>query len=126
MGWDVGSTGLRIVLGAEVPGLVATEVRHDVDGFLHDHGLRRTDISWWVAHPGGPKVLHSLEAALEVDRDALGLTWDSLSRVGNLSSASVLHVLADTLRGRPSEPGGLGVMLAMGPGFCLDMVLMQA
>jgi alkylresorcinol/alkylpyrone synthase len=126
MGWDVGATGLRIVLGVEVPDLVRANVRGDVDRFLADHGLSRSDIGWWVAHPGGPKVLEAMEEALEVEREALGVTWRSLDRIGNLSSASVLHVLADTLGERPPEPGSHGVMLAMGPGFCLELVLLQA
>ncbi|MTB71567.1 type III polyketide synthase [Arsenicicoccus cauae] len=126
MGWDVGATGLRIVLGVEVPELVRSHVRDDVDGFLALHDLTRDDIEWWVAHPGGPKVLEAMQDALEVPRDALGVTWDSLAAIGNLSSASVLHVLADTLRTRPPRPGSLGMLLAMGPGFCLEMVLLRA
>jgi alkylresorcinol/alkylpyrone synthase len=126
MGWDVRGTGLQIVLGAEVPTLVRDNVREDVDGFLADHGLTRADIGWWVAHPGGPKVLDSLAEALEVEPEALGVTWRSLDRIGNLSSASVLHVLADTLRDRPPAPGSHGVLLAMGPGFCLELVLLRA
>jgi alkylresorcinol/alkylpyrone synthase len=126
MGWDVGATGLRIVLGVEVPDLVRANVRGDVDRFLADQGLNRGDIGWWVAHPGGPKVLEAMEEALEVEREALGVTWRSLDRIGNLSSASVLHVLADTLGERPPEPGSHGVMLAMGPGFCLELVLLEA
>ncbi|WP_288800018.1 type III polyketide synthase [uncultured Arsenicicoccus sp.] len=126
MGWDVGATGLRIVLGVEVPELVRSHVREDVDGFLALHDLTRDDIGWWVAHPGGPKVLEAMQEALEVPRDALGVTWDSLAAIGNLSSASVLHVLADTLRTRPPRPGSLGMLLAMGPGFCLEMVLLRA
>lgn len=126
MGWDIGAGGLRIVLGAQVPDLVRTHVGEDVDTFLAEHGLGRQDIDWWVAHPGGPKVLDALADALEVPPDALGVTWDSLARIGNLSSASVLHVLADTLRHRPPEPGSLGVLLAMGPGFCLETVLLRA
>jgi alkylresorcinol/alkylpyrone synthase len=126
MGWDVGATGLRIVLGVEVPELVRSHVREDVDGFLALHDLTRDDIEWWVAHPGGPKVLEAMQEALEVPRDALGVTWDSLAAIGNLSSASVLHVLADTLRTRPPRPGSLGMLLAMGPGFCLEMVLLRA
>ncbi|HEX5969928.1 MAG TPA: 3-oxoacyl-[acyl-carrier-protein] synthase III C-terminal domain-containing protein [Intrasporangium sp.] len=125
MGWDVGATGLRIVLGVEVPGLVRTNVRGDVDRFLCDHGLTRADIGWWVAHPGGPKVLEAMEEALEVDRDALVVTWRSLDQIGNLSSASVLHVLADTLRDRTPAAGSWGLLLAMGPGFCLELVLLR-
>jgi alkylresorcinol/alkylpyrone synthase len=126
MGWDVGASGLRIVLGVEVPELVRANLREDVDGFLADHELTRADIGFWVAHPGGPKVLEAMADALELPREALGVTWDSLDRIGNLSSASVLHVLADTLRDRPPAMGSHGVLMAMGPGFCLELVLLRA
>lgn len=126
MGWQVTSAGLRIVLGVEVPDLVRREVGADVDGFLGSFGLHRSDIEWWVAHPGGPKVLEAIQDALGLPQAALQVTWDSLAQIGNLSSASVLHVLADTLRERPPRPGSLGLLLAMGPGFCLEMVLLRA
>lgn len=126
MGWDVGASGLRIVLGAEVPDLVRDHVRADVDTHVALHGLSRSDIGWWVAHPGGPKVLDALAEALEVPPSALGVTWRSLAAIGNLSSSSVLHVLADTLADHPPEPGSWGVMMAMGPGFCLETVLLRA
>ncbi len=126
MGWDVGSTGLRIVLGAEVPQLVHDFIAEDVDGFLSDQGLDRADIEWWVCHPGGPKVLEALEEALQLQRIDLQLTWDSLSRIGNLSSSSVLHVFSDTLSERRPRPGSYGLMMAMGPGFCLELVLLRA
>ena len=126
MGFDVTARGLRIVLDAEVPTMVERYLRGDVDEFLADAGLSRADIGFWVCHPGGPKVIEALESALEVPREAVRLTWESLARVGNLSSASVLHVLEDTLRERPPEPGAYGVLLAMGPGFCSELVLLQA
>ncbi|UUU26413.1 type III polyketide synthase [Streptomyces sp. DSM 40750] len=126
MGWDVGSGGLKIVLDPSVPDLVRRHIGDDVRGFLADHGLTRDDLGWYVAHPGGPKVLEALQDALGVERDALGVTWDSLRRIGNLSSSSVLHVLADTLAERPPPPGSYGLMLAMGPGFCSEFVLLRA
>jgi alkylresorcinol/alkylpyrone synthase len=126
MGFDVTSTGLRIVLDAQVPAVVNHYIREDVDGFLADHGLTRGDVDWWVCHPGGPKVIEALESALEVPREAVRLTWESLARIGNLSSASVLHVLEDTLRERPPRPGSYGVVMAMGPGFCSELVLVRA
>lgn len=126
MGWDVGSSGLKVVLGVEVPELVRSHVGDDVDRFLAQSDLTRADVDWWVAHPGGPKVLEALASALEVPREALGVTWASLDRIGNLSSASVLHVLEDTLRDHPPAPGTNGVLLAMGPGFCLETVLLRA
>ncbi|TDD63997.1 type III polyketide synthase, partial [Jiangella aurantiaca] len=69
MGWDVGPTGLRIVLSADVPALVRGQVGGDVDRFLSEQGLRREDIEWWVCHPGGPKVLEAMQDALGVGRD---------------------------------------------------------
>jgi len=126
MGFDVGEHGLRIVLDAVVPDLVRANLRADLDGFLGDHGLTREDVDFWVAHPGGPKILDSLAEALEVPPEALAVTWRSLEQVGNMSSVSVLHVLHDTLRDVPPAPGSTGVLLAMGPGFCSELVLLEA
>ena len=126
MGWDVCATGLRIVLDAGVPQVIEHYLGDDVDGFLAAHGLGRSDVEWFVSHPGGPKVLEAMQASLGLDRSALQVTWDSLAAVGNLSSASVLHVLADTLRDRPPRPGSYGLMMAMGPGFCSELVLLRA
>lgn len=126
MGFDVRSTGLQIVLDANVPNVVRTYLGDDVDAFLADHDLTRADIDWYVAHPGGPKVLEAMQDTLGLPREALSVTWDSLARVGNMSSVSVLHVLMDTLADRPPKPNTYGLMIAMGPGFCSELVLLQA
>ena len=125
MGWDIGGTGFRIVLDASVAEVVETYLGDDVKLFLADHGLDREDIRVWVAHPGGPKVLEAVRSALSLAPDALALTWESLAAVGNLSSSSVLHVLGQTMRARPAGAGEPAVMLAMGPGFCSELVLMS-
>lgn len=125
MGWDVGASGLKIVLGAEVPDLVVQYLGDDVRGFLAAHGLSVGDVATWVSHPGGPKVIESIQTALDLPPEALELTWRSLAEVGNLSSSSVLHVLHDTLAKRSPEPGSAGVLMAMGPGFCSELVLLR-
>jgi alkylresorcinol/alkylpyrone synthase len=125
MGWDIGATGLKIVLGAEVPALVEQQLGGDVHGFLGDHGLTVDDITGWVCHPGGPKVLEAVESVLDLPPDALKVTWQSLAEIGNLSSASVLHVLHDTMEAGAQEPGTPGLLLAMGPGFCSELVLLR-
>jgi alkylresorcinol/alkylpyrone synthase len=126
MGFDVGHRGLRIVLDAEVPTLVSRYLGEDVDGFLAEHDLTRADIGWWVCHPGGPKVIDALRDVLGLEEHDVALTRSSLARIGNLSSASVLHVLEDTLRDRPPAPGSPGLLMAMGPGFCSELVLLRA
>lgn len=125
MGWDVRSSGLRIVLGAEVPDLVRDNVGDDVAAFLARHGLTLADIGWWVCHPGGPKVIDSLAGTLGLPLEALAVTTESLRTVGNLSSASVLHILRTVLDSRPAH-GTYGLMMAMGPGFSLELVLLEA
>ena len=125
MGWDVTDTGFRLVLSAEVPEIARRFLRRDVDAFLADHGLSRNRIATWIAHPGGPKVLQAMAEALEVDDAALAPAWRSLREVGNLSSTSVLLVLQDILANHAPPPGSYGVITAMGPGFCSELVLVR-
>jgi alkylresorcinol/alkylpyrone synthase len=125
MGWDIGSTGLKVVLGAEVPDLVRTYLAKDVETLLSPHGLEIGDIARWICHPGGPKVIEAIQSVLGLDEEDLAMTWNSLHRIGNLSSASVLHVFADTLTDRPAAAGDWGVVMAMGPGFCAELVLLR-
>lgn len=124
MGWRIGESGFGIVLSAEVPEMVRRHLHQDVLRFLADHGLQQADIACWIAHPGGPKVLQAMEEVFGLGPEALRRTWESLRAVGNLSSASVLHVLADSLA-EPPPPGSWGLMLAMGPGFCSELVLLR-
>jgi alkylresorcinol/alkylpyrone synthase len=125
MGWDFLDSGFKVVLSARVPEMVTANVRQNVDGFLGKHGLSRRDVTHWVAHTGGPKVLEAFEAALELPKDALARSWESLRAVGNLSSSSVLYVLGDLLDSGAAKPGDVGVMMAMGPGFCSELVLLK-
>lgn len=123
MGWNVGSTGLQLVLSVDVPDVVAQYLPGDVNVFLATHDLTVDDITTWVSHPGGPKVIEAIEAGLGLPDEALELTWRSLAEVGNISSSSVLHVLGDTIAKGPAD--GPSVMMAMGPGFCSELVLLR-
>lgn len=125
MGWSVSERGFRIVLSPAVPSVARENVGRDVDRFLADHGLVRGDVGSWVAHPGGPKVLSAVRDALGLADEDLALSWESLRRVGNLSSASALLILEATLERRRPAPGTAGVMLAMGPGFCSELLLLE-
>lgn len=125
MGWDVVDSGFKVVLSAKVPNLVKDHIRGNVDRFLAEHGLARKDVRHWVAHTGGPKVLKAFEESLELEAATLERSWKSLREVGNLSSASVLFVLGETLEAAQARPGDWGVIMALGPGFCAEMVLLR-
>jgi alkylresorcinol/alkylpyrone synthase len=125
MGWDISESGFQIVLSADVPKVVRDHLQGDVDSFLADHGLTRGDVLSWVCHPGGPKVLEAMEESLDLPDGALDVTWRSLREVGNLSSTSVLLVLQETMADHRPPAGSPGMMLAMGPGFCSELVLLE-
>ncbi len=125
MGWNISERGFQIVLSSEVPDIVRRHLRRDTDSFLADHGLERADISRWIAHPGGPKVLEAMEESLDLTKEELAVTWRSLREVGNLSSTSVLLVLEEVMDKEPPSPGDHGLLLALGPGFCCELVLLE-
>jgi alkylresorcinol/alkylpyrone synthase len=124
MGWDIGTDGFRIVLSAEVPTIAEKYLGEDVRLFLAEFDLKTTDIDTWICHPGGPKVIEAVENVLDLPEIALDRTRESLRDNGNMSSVSVLDVLRANLA-EPPAPGTLGMMIAMGPGFCSELVLLR-
>jgi alkylresorcinol/alkylpyrone synthase len=121
----VGSHGLELVLSAEVPNLVRRRAREEVDRFLGEQGLGRRDVQHWVLHSGGPKVLDALQQTLELSDRDLEPSWQQLRENGNLSSVSVLVVLANTWQARQPRPGERALLMATGPGFCSELVLLE-
>ena len=125
MGWDIGDMGFKIVLSPDVPKVVNEHLRGNVESFLSDNGLTLDDISSYIFHSGGPKVLEAMENTLNLPANALEPSWRSLREVGNLSAASVLAVLEDVLVNSPGKPGTYSILAAMGPAFCSELVLLQ-
>lgn len=125
MGWDISEKGFRIVLSREVPEVVDKHLAADVDAFLGAHSLSRGDIRSWVLHTGGPRILEATETALALPAEALAASWECLRRTGNLSSASVIFVLEEFMMNRRPAVGSYGLLAAMGPGFCSELVLLK-
>jgi alkylresorcinol/alkylpyrone synthase len=125
MGWDISERGFAVVLSPRLPDLIRQRLGKDVDAFLASNGLSREDIGSWAIHPGGPKVLEAVEWALGLDHDELRLSWETLARRGNLSSGSVLYLLEEMIQAHRPQQGTIGLILAMGPGFCSEMLLVR-
>ncbi len=122
IGWHVGGTGFEIVLTAGVAEVIEKHFPAEVEAFLGDNGMQVADVSAWVAHPGGPRVLEAFASSLDVPAAAFSPSWTTLERVGNLSSAAVLHVLADMW----DQPAGAkGLLFALGPGVSAEFVLLE-
>ena len=125
MGWDFTSDGMRLVLSPEVTDLVRRRLRPAVEEFLGSAGLAIRDVAHWILHPGGRRILEAYREAFGGDDRTLEWTQSSLAKVGNLSSASVLFALSDVLESGRPRGGDRGLMVALGPGFSAEMLVLE-
>jgi alkylresorcinol/alkylpyrone synthase len=114
MGWDIKDDGFGIVLSPELPSLMKKALVPALDDFLDRGGLSLGDFNGFLFHPGGRKLLETMEEVLGLSRDQLRHSWDVLCRYGNMSSATVLFVVEQAIR---SGACGPHLLAAFGPGF---------
>jgi alkylresorcinol/alkylpyrone synthase len=127
MGWDVADDGLRAVFSRDIPRLVTTELGPVVQGFLARHGMTLGDIDSFICHPGGPKVIDAYEAVFGQGFAGAAEARRSLRDYGNMSAASVMFVLDDTLAAARAQckPLGRTLLTALGPGFSAGFVVLD-
>jgi alkylresorcinol/alkylpyrone synthase len=123
MGWDFTSDGMRLVLSRDVVDLVKTRLRPVVECALASAGLALSDVDRFLFHPGGRRIIDAYRDTFECREEDLAFTRGSLARVGNLSSASVLFILNDVLEAQPAA-GEKGLLVALGPGFAAEMLVL--
>ncbi len=123
MGWNVASRGLQVVFAQRIPEIVREQAAVDLDEFLRPHSLGISDISAWLLHPGGRKVLEAYEHALHLDCGQTRFSRETLRDYGNMSSVTVLFVLDRFLRQCP-ETRGTFLLSALGPGFSSESILL--
>jgi alkylresorcinol/alkylpyrone synthase len=102
--------------GAAMPALVA--------GFLRRNHLEQSDISHWMAHPGGRRIVENVQSALGLSQDDLATSWSALAEHGNIGTPSILYVLKDTIERHRPEPGERGLMVTIGPGVTVGLMLL--
>ena len=105
--------------------MIREHIQRLVCRFLARHDLKSDQISAFILHPGGQKLLLYLEEELGLSRRDTQFSWDVLREYGNLSSASVLFVLDEWMRKRRLKSGDYGLLAAFGPGFSAEMVLLR-
>lgn len=123
MGWEFQDTGFKVLFSKDIPAFINEHIREDIDQFLAKHQLRLSDIKNFVFHPGGKKVLDAYTDALGVEGDFIKKTREVMNGYGNMSSATVLYVLEKFMT--EGFEDGYALMLAMGPGFSSEMVLLK-
>ena len=123
MGWEFLDTGFKAIFSKDIPTFIHTNIRKDIDDFLSKYNLMLGDIKNFIFHPGGKKVINAYEEVLEMKENALKNTCHIMNEYGNMSSATVLYVLEKFLT--DGFENGYGLMVAMGPGFSSEMVLLD-
>ncbi|MEN9845254.1 MAG: hypothetical protein RIS36_401 [Pseudomonadota bacterium] len=125
MGYDIFDDGTHLRLDREIPQALLAAAPRAIDSFLKNAGLSSKDIQWWLFHPGGAKILSSLEETLSVSRAQTRWSWESLRDHGNMSSASILFALKNFLDDKEYSPGDRMVMLGVGPGLTLQLNIFE-
>lgn len=123
MGWRVDQPGFGVIFDQSIPALARDHMGAAIDGILADQGLKRTDLSRYVCHPGGRKVLESIEMAMDLPPMALDHEREVLRNRGNMSAPTVLFVLERVLAAKKPE---VALLTALGPGFTLSTVTLAA
>ncbi len=125
MGYGIEDDGPHLRLDRALPQALLKYAPLFVSGFLKSHGLTYRDISWWLFHPGGVKVLTTLESAFSIPRERARWAWEVLERYGNMSSASVLFVLQAFMQSEAAKSGERICMLGVGPGLTIEAILFE-
>lgn len=116
---------LRIILDASIRDVAAGLIERALGPLLERNGLKPADIRFWVAHPGGRKVIDNVERELGLTSEQLRFSRKVLREYGNMSSATVMFVLDEVARAGEPRPGDWGVMVALGPGMAAETALLR-
>ena len=124
MGFDLRDSGFHIVLSKDVPEIIRERVKSLAEGFLARHGLRREDVSAFLLHPGGQKLLSYMQAELGLSRDGHGSILGHPAPVTAISPAPAFYLFCTNGWFRREMPSGsYGLVMAFGPGFTAEMML---
>ncbi|MBI4596336.1 MAG: type III polyketide synthase [Candidatus Tectomicrobia bacterium] len=125
MGFENISGRLKIVLSKDIRHIGGDMFKEVIENLLHKHTLSKKDISFWVLHSGGRKVIEKAKNKMSLREEDVAPTRNVLRNFGNMSSATVLFVLDEVIRTKNPQPDNLGVMVSLGPGFAAESALLK-
>ncbi|ADU28688.1 type III polyketide synthase [Evansella cellulosilytica] len=124
MGWNVVNEGLQVVFSKDIPTVIKEWLKPNTLQFLEKQGYNINNIAQFIAHPGGKKVLEAYEETLSISTEMTRHARKVLQEHGNMSSPTVIYVLQETMN-QDVEKGDVGLMVALGPGFCSELALLR-
>jgi predicted naringenin-chalcone synthase len=121
MTWRVGNHGFTMTISSQLPSLLRQHLSAWLTAWLSEHGLRVEDVRSWAVHPGGPRIVEAVEAAMGLRREQTEVSREVLSKFGNMSSATLVFILESLVARRAQAPC---VMLGFGPGLVAEAALL--
>ena len=117
---------LKVIFSKDIPTIIAKDLKPSFDYFLNKHRLRPNDIQFYILHPGGTKVIEAYEKTFLINEKQTISARNILQRYGNMSSPTVLFTLKEMLEHHRHQINGYGILLALGPGFSAEIVLLSS
>lgn len=124
MGWNVKDSGFQVVFARSIPSIISNWLGPFIHEFIADYNIVPEQIEHFIAHPGGKKVLAAYEEALHFTKEHTAISREVLKNHGNMSSPTVHFVLEQFMQ-KEVEPQSYGLLVALGPGFCGEAVLLE-
>ncbi len=112
-------------LDRDLPDRAGEGLAELVDDFLTRNGLERAAIDHWVVHPGGRRIIESVQEALALPRAWVEISYEVLANHGNVGTPSILYVLKQTIEQRSPAAGEHGLMVTIGPGITVGLMLLR-
>jgi len=127
MAWGIGDLGFEMKLSTYVPSIIAGGIRNITASLLTKAGKKSLeDIRYFAVHPGGRKILESIEGALGISKTQNGPAYHVLQNYGNMSSPTILFVLHKVIGSLTGTDHGERVMcFAFGPGLTLESMMLK-
>jgi len=120
MSWELSSTGFAMTLTSYVPSLIEEDFEKLVNQSLARQGCTRDQITQWAIHPGGRRILESIEKSLSLPKEKLETSYQILKEYGNMSSPTILFVLKQILADLKNTPNQKVFGAAFGPGLTME------
>ena len=129
--WDIGDHGFEMILNSDIGDRIESALSNWLSQWLDQRGLGFDDIDCWAVHPGGPKIISSVQSSLNLSDEQLSVSMDVLRRCGNMSSPTVLFILeefkkaiADSTATASKTPKHT-LIIAFGPGMVAEVALLK-
>ncbi|HTA04901.1 MAG TPA: 3-oxoacyl-[acyl-carrier-protein] synthase III C-terminal domain-containing protein [Solirubrobacteraceae bacterium] len=111
-------------LSKELPELARDALAGVVERFLAGNDLTHQQVDHWIVHPGGRRIIESVESALGLADEQTELSWRALAEHGNVGTPSIMYVLSDTIESREPKQGEHGLIVTIGPGVTVGLMLL--